>query len=196
MSANVYWMEFTNELVENGQVDYFGQPITGNAKRTRHLGFEFDGAVKLYNDISVSGNFTISQNKMIKHSEYIEMKDTAGNKIFIPQILDNNLMGGFPSLLGNVRLAYKKAPLSFSIVMKYVGSFYTDNFKNTKNQNDAYVVVNTELLCNLPRVYDLNMMIRAGIYNLFNNLYFANGEGEAFFPAAERNYIVGLTITL
>lgn len=196
MAVNVYWMEFTNELVENGQVDYFGQPITGNAKRTRHLGFEFDGAVKLINNISVNGNLTISQNRLIKHSEYIEMKDTTGNKIYIPQLLDNNPIGGFPSLLGNVRLSYKKEPLSVSIVMKYVGSFYTDNFKNTKNQNDAYAVVNTEVLYNLTRVYDLDMTIRTGINNIFNNLYFANGEGEAFFPAAERNYIVGLTITL
>ena len=31
LSANLYWMEFTDEIVKSGQVDRFGQPITGNA---------------------------------------------------------------------------------------------------------------------------------------------------------------------
>ena len=46
-SATAYWMEFSNELVKSGQVDIFGQPVSGNAKRTRHIGFELEGALHL-----------------------------------------------------------------------------------------------------------------------------------------------------
>jgi iron complex outermembrane receptor protein len=33
-----YWMEFQNEIVYNGQLDDLGNPITGNAARSRHAG--------------------------------------------------------------------------------------------------------------------------------------------------------------
>ena len=33
-------MDFSDEIVKSGQVDRFGQPVTGNAERTRHLGLE------------------------------------------------------------------------------------------------------------------------------------------------------------
>ncbi len=36
-------MIFDNEIVKNGQVDRFGQPITGNVDQTIHKGIELSG---------------------------------------------------------------------------------------------------------------------------------------------------------
>lgn len=196
LSANLYWMEFTDELVKSGQVDIFGQPVTGNAERTRHFGFEFDGVVTLLENFGISGNFTISQNKLIKYQVYIESEDSAGNKIYSQSDLSNNPIAGFPDALGNLRFSYRDDLLTMSLIAKYVGSFYTDNFKNEKNKNDAYTVFNTEILYKLPRIFGSDFTIRGEVRNIFNQLYFSNGEGNAFFPAAERNYIIGLTANL
>ena len=57
-SVNMFWMEFTDELVKSGAVDIFGQPVTGNAERTRHIGIELDGSSTLTANISLSGNAT------------------------------------------------------------------------------------------------------------------------------------------
>ena len=39
-SLNVFYMLFNDEIVTNGQVDRFGQPVTGNVDKTIHQGIE------------------------------------------------------------------------------------------------------------------------------------------------------------
>ena len=193
LSANLYWMEFTDELVKSGQVDIFGQPVTGNAQRTRHIGFEVDGNISFSKVFSLSGNLSLSRNELIHHRVFVESSDAAGNTIYTPKYLDNNPIAGFPNALGNLRFTCRDDLITTSIVVKYVGSFYTDNFKNEENKNDAYTVINAEILYNLPRIINSKFLVRGEVRNLFNRLYSMNGEGNAFFPAAERNYILGIT---
>ncbi len=195
-SADVYWMEFTNELIKSGQVDIFGQPVTGNAQRTRHLGIELDGRVPLTDDLVLSGNVSLSHNELVKHRVYVGVTDSIGNTSYVPVDLNGNPIAGFPNALGNLRVTYRIGGFTGSILAKYVGPFYTDNFKNSDNRNDAYAVFNADLLFTLPEVSGIVLTLRGEVNNLFDNLYFASGEGNAFFPAAERNFIFGVTITL
>jgi iron complex outermembrane receptor protein len=187
LSANVFWMEFTDELVKNGQVDIFGQPVTSNAERSRHIGVEIDGTVSVNETFSVSGNLSLSRNRLVRYT-IIENGS--------PVTLDDNPIAGFPDVLSNVRFTYRNDVLTASLLTKYVGAFYTDNFKNENNKNDAYTVANAELLYRLPRIIGSQFTIRAEVRNLFNRLYFMSGEGDAFFPAAERNYLIGLTANM
>jgi outer membrane receptor protein involved in Fe transport len=108
--------------------------------------------------------------------------------------LASNPIAGFPDLMGTLRLQYQREQFTSSVSMKYVGSFYTDNFKNSRNKNDAYTVVNADVMYALPLFDGSTVMLRGEVRNLLNTLYMQTGEGEAFFPAAERNCIVGATI--
>lgn len=186
--VNVYWMEFSDELVKSGQVDIFGQPVTGNAERTRHIGLELEGRLNIAQSLTLSGNFTLSRNRLVRYRIF----DENGN----PIVLDNNPIAGFPDVLGNVRLTYRSEDLMVSVLTKYVGSFYTDNFKNEAHKNDAYVLSNAELSYALPEWNGVRLTLRGEVRNMFNNLYFMNGEGDAFFPAAERNYLLGIILQL
>ncbi len=40
------------------------------------------------------------------------------------------------------------------------------------------------------------LTLRGEVRNLFDALYNMSGEGEEFFPAAERNYIIGMSLQL
>lgn len=191
-SSNVYWMEFTNELVKSGQVDIFGNPVYGNAPRTRHIGVEFEGAVRFMNNFLISGNAAFSMNEIVEFSTI----DSAVGGVVYRTSLHGNPIAGFPDLLGNLRLTYEQEELSASLLVKYVGAFYTDNFKNENNKNDAYTVLNFEMLYTLPKIGDAEISFRGEVRNVLNKLYMQNGEGDAFFPAAERNYLVGLTVQL
>jgi outer membrane receptor protein involved in Fe transport len=62
--------------------------------------------------------------------------------------------------------------------------------------NDAYSVLNIELLYTLPMIGDAAITVRGEVRNLLNTLYMQNGEGNAFFPAAERNYLTGISVQL
>jgi outer membrane receptor protein involved in Fe transport len=110
--------------------------------------------------------------------------------------LDGTPTAGFPDVLGNLRGTYRGDQVTGSVSVKYVGSFYTDNFKNPQNRNDAYTVVNAQLLYTFPRVLGVDFTLRGEVRNLLNRLYFMSGEGNAFFPAAERNYVLGVTLNL
>jgi iron complex outermembrane recepter protein len=188
VSLDAFWMEFADELVKSGQVDIFGQPVTGNAERTRHLGLELEGALNVVASVTLSGNFTLSRNRLVRY----RVIDDSGT----PVTLDGNPIAGFPDVMGNLRCTYRDDRFTGSLAVKYVGSFYTDNFKNSQNRNDAYTVTNAELLYTFPHVFGVSLGLRGEVRNIFNNLYFMNGEGDAFFPAAERNFILGVTLNL
>jgi iron complex outermembrane receptor protein len=184
----MFWMEFTDELVKSGTVDIFGQPVTGNAERSRHIGIEVDGSSALTANISLSGNATYSRNRLVKYSVI------ANNGIRVS--LDNNPIAGFPDLLANIRLTYSDDSFTASMTAKHVGAFFTDNFKNALHKNDAYSVFNAETSYRLPEVFKTVLTVRGEMRNIFNLLYTMSGEGQEFFPAAERNYLVGITAQL
>ena len=186
--ASIYWMEFTDELVKSGQVDIFGQPVTGNAERSRHVGIEIEGMAALPFQCSVSANATFSMNRLVRYS----VIDDSGNRV----TLDGNPVAGFPDVLGNLRLTYDDGIWSGSVAARYVGPFYTDNDRNVENRNDAYTVCNAEFLYRIPFASHMVIELRGEVRNVFNSLYFMNGEGNAFFPAAERNYLIGTRIAL
>jgi iron complex outermembrane receptor protein len=192
VNGNVYWMEFTNELVKSGQVDIFGNPVYGNAPRTRHFGVEADAVVRVTDELSLSGNASLSSNYIVTFSTV----DSVVNGNVYRTTLDGNPIAGFPGLTANLRISYQCEGFSASFVSKIVGPFYTDNFKNVLNRNDAYSVTNVEMIYALPKFGDAEITLRGEVRNLFDKLYMQNGEGDAFFPAAERNYLFGIALQL
>ncbi len=187
-SVTLYWMEFTDELVKSGQVDIFGEPVTGNAGRTRHIGLELEGALTLTDKVTVSGNLTLSRNRIISSTYFLGDGATT--------VLDGNPIAGFPDVLGNLRCTYRHGGLTASVLGKYVGPFHTDNFDSAENRTEAYWLFNAEVLFAFPRALGVGLTLRGEVRNIFNALYLAGGEGETFFPAAERNYILGMTVQL
>jgi iron complex outermembrane receptor protein len=183
LKANFFWMEFTDELVKSGQVDIFGQPVTGNAERSRHAGVELEASVRR-GDLLLSGNLTLSENRLVRHS----VLDADGNMVS----LDGNPVAGFPDFLANIRAEYGAGPATISADGKYVGPFPTDNTNNAERRNSPFWVVNAGLVLR-PGGIAGALAFRAEARNIFNRLYFQNGEGDAFFPAAERNYLIGVT---
>ncbi len=192
LNGNLYWMEFTDELIKSGQVDIFGNPVYGNAPRTRHIGVEVDATVRLLRNIIVSGNASFSTNYIVKFTNV----DSVSNGIVYRTSLNNNPIAGFPDVTANLRITYQTDGLSASVTAKHVGAFYTDNFKSAANRNDAYTVMNFESLVTMPAIGGTEITLRGEVRNMFNVLYMQNGEGNAFFPAAERNYLVGITLQL
>ncbi|HUN66880.1 MAG TPA: TonB-dependent receptor [Bacteroidota bacterium] len=187
LSGNVYWMEFTNELVEDGQLDIFGQPVTSNAERTRHVGLECEASCRPDPSLILGGNFTVSMNRLV---HYRVLNDTG------IATLDGNDVAGFPGILGNFRVDWSLGNLTSDINIKYVGWFYTDNFNTGENRNDAFTTVDGGLVLRRLTAGDFELSLRAEVHNLFNAYYFLSGTGGAFFPGAERNFLLGATLHL
>lgn len=185
VAANVYWMEFTDEIVKSGRVDRFGQPVTGNAERTRHLGIELSGRVRSDNGLELSMNATAGRNWFIRHTDY-----STG----VPVALDGNPIAGFPDILANARIGYRLSSFGLSLSGRFVGRQYTDNFADAEHTVDPYFVSDAALSYRLDRVADgVGLEAKLQVNNLFDTLYAAYGEGTQFFVGAERDVFFNLT---
>jgi iron complex outermembrane recepter protein len=214
VNLNLYWMEYYDELVKSGKVDIFGNPIDGNAKRSRHAGIELSGGVVLLSGnsgkLDLAANATYSINKIIDY----DFETNAGKTVS----LKDNTIAGFPDLMANLRLSYSYKGLYASVHYKFTGGMRTDNFddmiKNNPdikehllldwmtgyyadNKLDQYSVVNFGLSYTFNDVLSLqSLRLQAQVYNLLNELYAGGAEGKDFFPAAERSFFFGVELGL
>ena len=190
--ANLFWMDFRDEIVKNGQLDLFGQPVTGNAERTVHRGIEFTAAARPEDRLTLQGNLSLSRNTFTEHTIY-----DGGTAVD----LDDNRIAGFPDVLANARVTYEAAGLRASLSLQYVGKQYTDNSEDNRKTPEARnapgyepLVVDSYTLLNLGLSYDLGpaiglkrLELRLDVNNLTDALYAGHGEGNDFFPGATRN---------
>ena len=118
--------------------------------------------------------------------------------------LDGNNIAGFPDFLANARATYRSGGFVASLSLQHVGESYSDNFQNAGNGRtdpartiSAYTVAQASLAYRIPLaplVQSVEMSFQAN--NLFNKIYASNGEGEEFYPAAERNFFASLKFDL
>jgi len=195
LSANLFYMMFTDEIVKSGQLDRFGQAITGNMDETTHAGIELSGTYKLNKYFDISLNGTYSQNRISEG--YYYKKD--GNEVN----LKDNSISGFPDITANGIIRFNYNGFFTQLWLKYVGEFYTDNFGDISgitdydNKLDAYFISNILLSYQFKAKPILNnVKLFLQVNNIFDNLYAAYGSGKEFFPAAERNITVGIKVEL
>lgn len=192
-TANFYLMDFSNEIIRSGQLDRFGQPITGNAEKTRHLGVELTGTV-LFGKFELHANATLSQNRLVQYTVF-----DSGT----PQSLNGNTIAGFPELIANARASFASDGFSAVLSMQHVGDFYTDNFQNSgkgisdpARTVDAYTVFHAWLNYRFDAGLGQSIEMRLQVNNLFDSIYASHGEGADFFPAATRNIFGSIQVVL
>ncbi len=213
-NVNLYLMEYYNELVKSGKVDIFGNPIDGNAKRTRHAGVELSGRALIFS--GSEGRLELAANTTLSINEIIDYDFITNTGKTVP--LGGNTIAGFPGILANVRLSYTIGGLYISVLGKYAGESRTDSFDDMLTGNtdikehllndymtgyyadntlDAYFVLNTDISYTFRNVLSMqSIRLHAQIYNLLNELYAAGAEGKDFFPAAERSIFFGIELGL
>lgn len=204
LNANVFYMMFNDEIVKQGQVDRFGQPVTGNIDKTIHAGIELSGTAKVNDNLELTLNGSYSKNYISEGYEYLGGKDKIN--------LADNRISGFPDITFNAILKFNYENFTAQFFAKYVGDFYSDNYdKNLEsylNQYPGFVDYNDNKVdayftANLIAGYETSLgdffkkvKVYLQVNNLFDNLYAAYAIGKEFFPAAERNFITGIKLGL
>lgn len=207
LSANAFYMLFRDEIVKKGTVDRFGQPITGNMDKTVHSGIEVSGVVKLSEMFDLSANFTYSKNYILEGKIFAESNDPASSVVYKVLDLDGNRIAGFPDILCAGTLSFRYNGIYAYISGRYNGGFYSDNYDDKiseylkgdsyDNKVDPFFTSDIFASYQLKNADARNLMkIYFQVNNVFDNLYAAYAIGKEFFPAAERNFIAGLDISL
>lgn len=209
-NANLFLMFFKDEIIKRGMVDRFGQPITGNADRTKHTGIEFSGELRPIRNLLINLNLSYMRNVIDNGYIYMKYRDPITNQRKVAQIdLAGFTIPNSPSLIGNIRISYDKENIFLSLSANYVGKQYTDNFDNKLKEllikypkmvsyNDNvvpdYFVTNFDARYSFDLINFGKVTIFGRVNNLFNRIYAAYGIGNEFFPAAERNFFAGVEL--
>ena len=212
VNANIFFMDYKDELVKTGRLDIFGNPVEENIPKTQHIGLELELSAMIFDNnygrLQLSGNATLSKNEIVNYNFVTYDSSIISFK--------GNPISGFPELMGNFSVSYTYKNLFVSLLGQYVGEYRTDNYGDllTKNEKliehlryqgdyyadnilDPYFVLHLDVnytLKNLGLIKELLLKIQ--IRNLLNRLYAAGAEGKEFFPAAERSFFVGVELGL
>lgn len=184
-SANLYFMEYFDMLLETGRLSDSGYAIKENVGRGYRRGIELATAWEAFPWMRVDANLTLSMNKIKDYLAYIPVYDAnydfTGRNTVENCGKTNMLMS--PSVTGMVKLSF--TPLreiahnslkttTLSINGKYVGRQYLDNTSSMDRSIPGYFVSNLALTHEF-NVGGGRLGIGGYINNLFNNMYYADG---------------------
>jgi iron complex outermembrane receptor protein len=221
--ANLYYMDFRNELVRwGGQVDEEGIAVAGNAKKSYHAGVELSAAYEIIPELTINANITQSVNKFVEHSEFENDWSTWPPGI-IEKNYDDNVIGGFPSTIFNGTALFRREGLMGRLHLQYIGKQFLDNSENDRKKPelrnnvgygdkviDPYILVNLRFTYNMPDLFGLKSLdFSISIYNLLDAEYVVAGYIDGIYiddeyidnipfwiPGAKRNYFAGFNIEM
>lgn len=217
ISANLFWMEFWDEIVPSGAVNEIGQPRTGNADRSRHVGLELEGTARLLPGWTVSGNAMLARTRFVDFTEFKELETDDGKTRTEAFERDGNPIAASPEQLATLRTAYEWRGLTTSLNVKAVGKQYVDNSGGTAAslQNgdvvveksddlvvDPYALLGASVTYAAPGSSSFDgLEVQLTADNLLDSQVLQHGFRNAigaprFYPAATRNVFVELRYTL
>jgi iron complex outermembrane receptor protein len=205
-NLNFYLMNFTNEIVSNGQLDNVGQPINGNAGKSIHRGIELEAEYKpfikgILQGFSVSGNLNISKNYFVEYREILG-SDSLGRIMYGNDYSGNRILLN-PDIIGNLSLNYFNPNYGLSLYfgVQYIGRQYLDNSENELKNPSArnvpgyvnkdiapYAVFNAGLSVNLIPLFKINTFnkylnkieLNLKVNNIFDRLYETTGSVDSY----------------
>ncbi|MBS1262524.1 MAG: Vitamin B12 transporter BtuB [Calditrichaeota bacterium] len=132
--GNVYWMELSNEIVDIGQYDVFGQPVIENAGRSRRLGIEVGGRFALENGMFAEGNANLSRNRFIEYTSPVVLLDPDVGDPPVQRereldLSDNRIIMA-PERILNLSVGVRRPLYEARLSAHHVGERYVTNTEN------------------------------------------------------------------
>lgn len=202
--ANFYYMLYKDQLVLTGEINDVGSAIMTNVDKSYRRGIEIYCTTHILPNLNWSINTTLSQNKILNFTEYVDNWDTwAQDSInlgttdlsFSPGIMANNVIEYIP--VKNLSLAF---------ISQYVGKQYIDNTSDKNRMLDPYFINNMRISYRIEpkkfKIIELSILVN----NLFNTEYESNAwvysylyggsryEMDGYFTQAGTNFLGGVSL--
>lgn len=193
-NANLYYMDYHNQLVLTGEIDPEGRTLRKNSGRSYRLGLEIETHIRFHPKWEISPNLTLSRNRnrdfhAEEDGEVIDYGDTE--------------ISFSPSLIVGNQLRYAPVEgLSINLLSKYVGKQYMSNLGAEASQLSSYFVSDLNVQYNWRKAPLFKEVVFTGlINNIFDEKYSSNGTyapdyGASYYPQAGINFLVGLTLRI
>lgn len=201
-----YYMHYKDQLVLTGKINDVGAYTRTNIAKSYRAGVELVAGAKLKEWFRANGNFTISKNKVIDFTEYIDDYDNGGQ--IINQYSKTDIAYS-PDMVGSAEIVFTPVKnTELSLVSKYVSKQYLDNTSNESRKLNAFYTQDARLIYTISKKWlrEVNFILQAN--NVFNKMYEPNGYTFSYFyggsfttenyyyPMAGRNFIAAINIKL
>ena len=191
LNLNAYYMSYIDQLVLTGKLNDTGYAIRENVDNSHRAGIELDAQLKLSDKWQWQPNLALSSNKIKKYQNTREDNTVV--------ILENVQLSYSPNVIAGSRLTFEPIKgFAASWEAKYVGKQYVDNTERDQAKLDAYFVNNLQLQYELtPHKWCRSVLFSVAANNFLNAKYAPygdNGYGMVYIPAAEANFLGGITI--
>jgi iron complex outermembrane recepter protein len=204
--ATFYYMNYHNQLVLTGKVNDVGSYTRTNIKNSYRMGIELQGSLLPANWLRLQGNLTLSENKLLRFTEYIDDYDDGTQT---SNQYKKTTIAFSPAMVAGATatiMPFKKAEVV--LLSKYVGKQFLDNTGNNSRSLDAFFVQDLRLHYTVtPKSFgDIDLIFQ--VNNLFNTLYEPNGYTFSYiynkvmntenyvYPMAGVNFMAAVNIRL
>ena len=102
-SATAYYMLYHDQLVLTGKINDVGSYTRTNIPRSYRMGIELQGGIRPANWFDATANLTLSENKVLNYTEFIDDYDNGGQKTFTYSKSD---IAFSPNIVGAVTLDF------------------------------------------------------------------------------------------
>lgn len=210
VNANFFHMLYDNQLVLTGEINDVGGRTRTNVNDSYRAGIEVEGGYKITSRIGVTGNLTLSQNKIKEFTEYID--EFAADWSSLPQReirYTNTDLALSPNFIAGLNVNYAPVNgLKISLLNKYVGEQFLDNTSNDTRKLDAYFISHFNVSYTLKTALFEEIVLGLRINNLLDTQFENNGytwsyiydderiQQNFYFPQAGRHFLARVLIKL
>ena len=179
VGANIYFMDYKDQLVLTGELNEIGEPLAANIPDSYRAGVELMAGVKLPCGFAWSANTAFSRNRIKEFTEVL-YDDNSGERWEINH--GDTRIAFSPEVVVNNCFTYGWRGFEASLQSQYVGKQYMSNANQEQHSLDAYFVSNLRLAYSFPLRSVRCITVGVTIYNLFNEEYENNGyAGSGYY---------------
>ena len=214
LQANVYLMEFRNEIALTGELSEVGLPLRRNVDRSYRRGIEVDLKWIPIPNWSVVHSLNVSRNRIQEWTQFYDVFDEEGTWIGsepityldVPPLLT-------PAVVLNLGVEWANRDSSVGVMGRYVADSHLDNTGLPQFQTPSFTNLDLRASQSLGRWWQgADVSITLFVNNLLNNLdQLPSGYSYQFlvrdraggdtldgipfyYPLATRNFIVSLDV--
>jgi len=186
---NFYNMDYTNQLVLNGKVNDVGAYNRVNVAKSYRRGVEIQAAVNITKFFTLSGNITLSKNKI---KDYVEFMDSANADYSVYKQMEIKYKESDISFSPNITscgiVTFKASKLfELSLVNKYVGRQFLDNTSSVNRSINPYYVMDIKMSSTVSTKWINEITFMVSVNNVFSNKYETNGYTYSYYTDATLN---------
>ena len=187
LGANLYYMDYDNQLILTGKISEIGEALTSNIKSSYRMGIEFTAGIEILHWLSWNGNLTWSRNKIKNFSENIEVFDADWNYLGEQETrLGTTDIAFSPDLTFNSIFHFNWKQFNAGFYTQYVGRQYIDNTSSKDRSINPYCVNSIRIGYQIRPAFMQAVDLDFTVNNLFNAKYETNAWVYSAMVGGER----------